>query len=131
MAEALNAEIFQASALMAELLVDAPVIEDSEQQRLYIQKCKNYLEHDRKVMGSQLFDHLATKSKEIRVDPLPLQLAFQALLTSWCVYEVGHFCEGPTGKSLKQIYKRIYESGKSFIKRHPDTSSHRDQRPKP
>jgi hypothetical protein len=108
----LNAEIFQASALMAELLVDAPVIQDSEQLRQRTQKYEKYLEHGRKVLGSQLFDHLAIKSREIRVNPLPLQLAFQALLTSWCVHEVDQFCEGPTGKSLKQIYKRIYKSGK-------------------
>ena len=130
MAESLNAEIFQASALMAELLVDAPVIENSVQQKQYIQRYKEHLEHGRKVMGSRLYDHLA-KSKEIRVDPLPLQLAFQAVFTSWCVNEVGRFCDGPAGKSLKQIYRRIYRSGKSFIRRHPDTSYHRDQRPKP
>ena len=113
MSESLNAEIFQASALMAELLVDAPVVEDSV-QRQYIQKYKNHLEHGRKIIGSRLFDHVVTRSKEIRVDPLPLQLAFQALFTQWCVYEVGHFCEGPAGESLKQIYKRIYKSGKVF-----------------
>jgi cell division septum initiation protein DivIVA len=128
MAESLNAEIFQASALMAELLVDAPVVEDSVQQRQDIQKYAKRLEHGRKMMpvGSRLFDHLATKSREIRADPLPLQLAFQALFTSWCVYEVHQFCEGPVGESLTQIYDRIYKSGKSFIRRHPDTSSHRD-----
>ena len=131
MAESLNAEIFQASALMAELLVDAPVVEDSKQQRHCIQGYEEYLEHGRKVMGSRLFDHLAVKFREIRVDPLPLQLAFQALFTSWCVYEVGHFCEGTTGKNLKEIYRRIHGSGKFFIRRHPDTNSHCDQRPKP
>ena len=131
MAESLNAEIFQASAMMAELLVDAPVVEDSVQRREYMQRYKKYLEHGQKQIGSQLFDHLKTKSREIRVDPLPLQLAFQALFTSWCVYEVDKFCDGPAGESLKQIYKRIYKSGKSFIRRHPDTSSHCDQRPKP
>ena len=121
MAESLNAEIFQASALMAELLVDAPsVIEDSVQQNQYIQRYKEHSKYGRKVMGSRLFDHLATKSREIRVDPLPLQLAFQAVFTSWCVHEVGRFCEGPAGKSLKQIYRRIYKSGKSFIRRHSD-----------
>jgi hypothetical protein len=132
MAESLNAEIFQASALIAELLVDAPVVEDSVQLKRYIQqKYGKHLDRGRKATGSQLFDHLATKSREIRVDPLPLQLAFQALFTSWCVNEVEQFCEGPTGESLKQIYRGIYKSGKSFIRRHPDTSSHRDQRPKP
>jgi hypothetical protein len=45
MAKSLNAEIFQASALMAELLVDAPVVEDSVQQRQYIQKCEKQPEH--------------------------------------------------------------------------------------
>ena len=131
MAESLNAEIFQASALMAELLVDAPVAEDSVQHKRYIQKYRKNLEHGRKEIGSRLFDYLATKSKEIRVDPFPLQLAIQALFTSWCVYEVDQFCEGSTGESLKQIYNRICKSGKSFIRRYPDTSFHRDQRPKP
>jgi hypothetical protein len=131
MADSLNAEIFQASALMAELLVDAPVVEDSVQQRRYIQKYEKNLEHGRKVMGPRLFDHLTTKSREIRVDPLPLQLAFQALFTWLCVYEVNHFCEGQTGESLKQIYKRIYQSGKSFIRKHQIPGPIRDQRPKP
>ena len=130
MAESLNAEIFQASALMAELLVDAPV-EDSVQHRQHIQKYEKILENGRHHIGSRLFDHLATKTREIRVDPLPLQLAFQALFTSWCVYEVKQFCEGQTGESLKEIYGRIYKSGTSFFRRHPDTSSHPDQRPKP
>ena len=101
--------------MMAQLLVDAPVIEDSVQRREYMQKYKKYLEHSRKEIGSQLFDHLETKSKEIRVDPLPLQLAFQAFFTAWCVHEVDQFYEGETGESLKQIYKRICKSGKSFI----------------
>ena len=131
MAESLNAEIFQASALMAELLVDAPVVEDSVQHRQNIQRYGKYLEDGRTLMGSWLVDHLATKSMEIRVDPLPLQLAFQALFTWWCVYEVDRFCGGSTGKGLKQIYTRICKSGKSFIRTHPDTGSHRDQRPKP
>ena len=67
---------------MAELLVDAPlppsVVEDFEQLRNFIQRYEKRLEHDRKVIESQLFDHLpvAAKSREIRVDPLPLQLAF-------------------------------------------------------
>ena len=130
MAESLNAEIFQASALIAELLVDVPATEDSVKQEKHIQKYEKYLEHGRRVMGSKLFDHL-TKSNEIRVDPLPLQLAFQALFTSWCVYEVDQFCEGPTGKGLKQIYRGICKSGKSFNGRYPDTGSYRDQRPKP
>ena len=131
MAESLNAEIFQASALMAELLVDAPAVEDSVQQRQKLQRYEKYLKLGRKEIGSRLFDHLATKSREIRVDPLPLQLAFQAVFTSWCVYEVNHFCKGPTGESLKQIYRGIYKSGRSFIRTPPDTNSHRDQRPKP
>ena len=72
------------------------VVEDFEQLRNFIQRYEKRLEHDRTVIESQLFDHLATKSREIRVDPLPLQLAFQALLTSWCVYVVerDQFCEG-------------------------------------
>ncbi|KAF8815527.1 hypothetical protein BYT27DRAFT_7193263 [Phlegmacium glaucopus] len=122
MAECLNAEIFQVSAQMAEMFVDAPVIEDCVQQKRIIQEYKEYLNDGRRIIGSQLFDHLETKSSGIRVDPLPLQLAFQALFTWWCFYEGDRFCDGPAGKSLKQIYRRIYESGKSFIRRHPDTS---------
>ena len=111
MAESLNAEIFQASALMAELLVDAPILEESVQQTQYIQRYKKHLDHGRRVIGSHLFDHLETKSREIRADPLPLQLAFQAVFTWWCVYEVDRFCGGSTGKRLKEIYRRIYKSG--------------------
>ena len=118
MAESLNTEIFQASAMMAEVLVETPVIEDCVQKRQDNQACKNCLDHGPKLMGSRLFDHLIAKSTEIRVDPLPLQLALQALLTCWCVHEVNCFCGGPAEKSLKEIYKRIYKSRKSFVKRH-------------
>ena len=121
MAESLNAEIFQVSALMAELLADAPIVEDSVQRAQYIQEYQGYLDGGRKILGSRIVDYLITESTKIRVDPLPLQLAFQALLTGWCIHEVNHFCEGPAGESLKQIYEHIYKSGKSFASRHPDT----------
>jgi hypothetical protein len=108
MAESLNVEIFQVSALMAEMFVDAPILDDPVRQRQHIQ--------------GQLFDHLITKSGEIRVDPLPLQLALQALLTWWCFYEVDCFCRGSTGESLKNIYRGIYKSGESLFGRHRITA---------
>ena len=65
MAESLNAENFQASALIAELFVDAPVLEESVQQIQNIQGYKKRLDYGRKVIGLHLFDHLVTKSRKI------------------------------------------------------------------
>ena len=77
MAESLNAEILQDGGT-ARGCPPPSVVEDFEKLRNFIQRYEKRLEHDRKLIESQLFDHLpvAAKSREIRVDPLPLQLAF-------------------------------------------------------
>ena len=61
MAESLNGEIFQVSAMMAEMLVDAPIVENFVQQGQYIEEAKVFLDGNRKLIGSRLFDYLVTR----------------------------------------------------------------------
>jgi hypothetical protein len=63
-------------------------------------------------IGPDLVEHLSTKSEQVRVDPLPLQLAVQVILTAWCAEMVNSFYAGPAGDDLKEMYKRIWESGR-------------------
>ena len=75
MLEALSAEIFQGAALVSELPGDEMMIEVDKPRR-----AKHCLIQ---YIGPDLFEHLSTKSKQIQVDPFPLQLAVQANLTEW------------------------------------------------
>jgi len=112
MVVALNAEIFQGAALISELLGDATMLRVDEQRQdsaKNIQGAKDCLAPH---IGLELFEHLSTKSKQVQLDPLPLQLAVQAILTSWCVFMVGRFYAGPSGDDLGEIYRRIWESGR-------------------
>ena len=111
--EALNAEIFQGAALVSELLGDGNTFEVGERRR-DAQLTRD--DHDRdyltQFIGPKLSEHLSTKSKQVQVDPFPLQLAVQAILTRWCVFMVDSFYPGPAGSDLKAIYRRIWESGR-------------------
>jgi len=113
MVVALNAEIFQGAALISELLGDEnttlKVDEKRKDSAKSIQAAKDGLAPH---IGLELFEHLSTNSKQVQLDPLPLQLAVQAILTSWCVFMVGRFHAGPSGDDLGEIYRRIWESGK-------------------
>lgn len=110
MVEALNAEIFQGAALISELLGDAIVKVD--EQRKHAQVARDNRDYLVRVIGPELIEHLSTKSEQVQVDPLPLQLAVQAILTSWCVFMVNNFYAGAGSGDLKEIYKRIWESGR-------------------
>ena len=113
MVEALNAEIFQGAAIISELLGDEPTtILKVDEQRKDAKDTRGAREFLIPYIGPDLVEHLSTKSEQVRVDPLPLQLAVQAILTGWCVAMVNSFYAGPTGVDLREIYKRIWESGR-------------------
>jgi hypothetical protein len=111
MVEALNAEIFQGAALVSELLGDDNTFKVDERRR-NAQLTRGDGDYLTQFIGPKLTEHLSTKSKQIQVDPFPLQLAVQAILTSWCVFMVDSFYPGPAGSDLKEIYRRIWESGR-------------------
>ena len=111
MVEELNAEIFQGAALVSELLGEGNTFEVDERKRRNGQLTRGERDYLTRFIGSNLAEHLSTKSKQLQVDPFPLQLAVQAILTSWCVYMANNFYPGPAGSDLKEIYRRIWESG--------------------
>jgi hypothetical protein len=113
MVEALNAEIFQGAALVSELLGDGNAFEVDERMG-----DARITQDDRddltQFIGPRLIEHLSTKSNhwQVQVDPFPLQLAVQAVLTSYCVYMIDSFYPWRAGNDLKEIYRRIWESGR-------------------
>ena len=111
MVEALNAEIFQGAALVSELLGDGDAF-DVDGRTKNVQLTRGDRDYLTRFIGPKLIEHLSTKSKQIQVDPFPLQLAVQAVLTSWCVIMVDRFYPWPVSGDLKEIYKRIWESGR-------------------
>ena len=111
MVEALNAEIFQGAALVSDLLGDGNAFEGDEGRR-HTQLTRGERDFLTQIIGSNLVEHLSTKSKQVQVDPFPLQLAVQAVLTSWCVLMVDSFYPWSSRENLKEIYRRIWESGR-------------------
>ena len=111
MVEALNAEIFQGAALVSEPLGDGNPFEENE-RRGNVQLTRGDRDYLTKFIGPTLIEHLSTKSKQVQVDPFPLQLAVQAILTRWCIFMVNSFHLGPASNYLKEIYRRIWESGR-------------------
>ena len=117
MVEALNDEIFQGAGLVSKLLEDGNAFEVGEQRK--IAQLTRYYDRDHltQFIGPKLLEHLSTKSKQPQVDPFPLQIAVQTILTRWCVFMVNSFYPGPASNDLKEIYRRIWESGRrSFTK---------------
>ena len=107
MVEALNAEIFQGAALVSELLGDENAFEVDERKK-NARGERNLTQY----IGPKLTEHLSTKSKQVQLDPFPLQLAVQQVLTSWCVFMVNSFYPSSARDDLKEIYGRIWESGR-------------------
>ncbi|KAF8901897.1 hypothetical protein CPB84DRAFT_1776958 [Gymnopilus junonius] len=110
MVEGLNAEIFQAAAFMAELVVDDSMIATKEEYASNMEHFRENLDSVRREIGKELFTYLATRSGEVRQDPLPLQLGIQHLLTAWYAHKVESFSSGPLGTELRQLYQRIRTS---------------------
>ena len=112
MVEALNAEIFQGAALVSELLGDGNASEVNERRR-NAQLTRSDRDYLTTFIGPTLVEHLSTKSKQVQVDPFLLQLlAVQAILTRWCIVMVNSYHPGPASNDLKEIYRRIWESGR-------------------
>ena len=111
MVEALNDEIFHGATLVSELLEDWNAFELDERRRnaQLTQGDRDYLTQ---YIGPRLAEHLPIKSKQVQVDPFPLQLAVQAILTRWCVCMIDSFYPVPASSDLKEMYKRIWESGR-------------------
>ena len=111
MVEALNDEIFQGAGHISELLGDGDAFEVDEQRKnaQLTQGDRDYLTQ---FIGPKLLEHLSTKSNQLQVDPFPIQLAVQTILTRWCVLMFDSFYSGPASNDLKEIYRRIWESGR-------------------
>jgi hypothetical protein len=110
MVESLNHEIFQGAGLVSDLLEDGNVFEADEQTK-NAQLTQGDMDYLTQLIGPKLLELLSTKSKH-QMHPFPLQMAVQAILTRWCVFMVDGFYTGPGGNDLKDIYRRIWESGR-------------------
>ena len=111
MVEDLNDEIFQKAGLVSELLGDENAFE-LDKPEMNAQLTRGDKDNLTKFIGSQLLEYLSNNSEQLQVDPFPLQLAVQAMLTRWCVFMVDSFYPGPASNDLKKIYRRIWESGR-------------------
>lgn len=117
MADALNSEIFQTAAYMAELIEDDSMQATPQEQSKLVEKCRNNLErYVRREIGEGLWSHLQSHYSNIRTEPLPLQLAFQCILTRWCGYHLRAFMLGSFGDALDKLYQRIRETGMLVIR---------------
>ncbi|CAA7260293.1 unnamed protein product [Cyclocybe aegerita] len=109
MVESLNAEIFQTAAFIAELMENAS-LDAIATQRQNLGKYSDVLQHSRQYIGEALFAHLTKKPLEVQTDPLPLQLAFQTILSFWCSSKARAFCPGAFGDELYRLYAKIREN---------------------
>ena len=110
MVEDLNDEIFQGAGLISELLGDGNADEQRGNARL-TRDDRDYLDLTQ-LIGPKLIEHLSTKSEQAQLDPIHLQIAVQTILTHWCVFMVDSFYPESASDDLKEIYRRIWESGR-------------------
>ncbi|KDR69799.1 hypothetical protein GALMADRAFT_255605 [Galerina marginata CBS 339.88] len=112
MVESLNAEIFQVASFVAKLLEEDSMVATQEERSVNVRKYQNYLDFIRRqYVGKVLFTHLADEKSRTRLDSLPLQLAVQAILCTWCVSRTWHFWSDGIGKrDLQSMYKGIRAS---------------------
>ncbi|KJA20627.1 hypothetical protein HYPSUDRAFT_782802 [Hypholoma sublateritium FD-334 SS-4] len=111
MTEALNSEIFQTAAYMAELIEDGSMQATPQERSKLVEKYGNNLErYVRREVGEGLWGHLQSHYTNIRTEPLPLQLAFQSILTRWCGYHLRTFTLGSFGDFLEKLYQRIRDT---------------------
>lgn len=111
MVNVLNAEIFQVAAYIAELLEDPSTVATEDDRKKNLQKYTPSVEGARKEIGDILFAYFLDKGSHVRVDPLPVQLAIQSLLSRWCAIMVNHFCHTNTHSDLTRLYQEIQNSG--------------------
>ena len=106
MVEDLNDEILQGAGLVSDLLEDGNAFE-AEERRKNAQLTQADRDHLTRFIGPKLLEYLSKH----QVQPFPLQIAVQTILTRWCVFMVNSFYPGPAGNVLREIYGRILESG--------------------
>ncbi|PPR01393.1 hypothetical protein CVT24_006230 [Panaeolus cyanescens] len=109
MVEALNAEIFQASAFIADLLEGSPV---GRATKLGWEEClpAASIEPLARVIGDRLMSIIAVRGPALREDTLPVQLAVQTSLVQWSLGLVNNFGDGTFGRQLEELYHRIRET---------------------
>jgi hypothetical protein len=113
MVEDLNDEIFQGAFQVSELHKNGDAFEvDKPGKNAQLELTKGDRDNLTQFIGPNFLEHLSTNSEQLQVDPFPLQLAVQAMLTKWCVFMVDSFYPGPASNDLKKIYRRIWESGR-------------------
>jgi hypothetical protein len=114
MVETLNAEIFQTAAYMAELIEDDSMVASVQERNKNVERSRQMMETQlRRDLGEDLWQYFQKKYTELCVEPLPLQLAFQCILSRWSVYKIRAFLIGQFGDNLAKVYQMIRESGTS------------------
>jgi chromosome segregation ATPase len=112
MVKGLNAEIFQAAAYTAELLEDPSTVAVEEDRKRSLQKYRRGLEDVHLEIGDSLFEYFLDRGVQVRLDPLPFQLALQSLFSRWCAAKTQRFCDTDgLDRSLKSLYQEIQGSG--------------------
>lgn len=111
MVESMNAEIFQIAAFTAELVETDTLGTTPEERMGNLERFRAHLVSAERRLGHDLSSHLSNKYVEVRADPLPLQLAIQALLSYECATEIRTFRYSHFGESLDQLYRKIKASG--------------------
>ncbi|KAF9473067.1 hypothetical protein BDN70DRAFT_997831 [Pholiota conissans] len=111
MVETLNAEIFQTAAYMAELIEDESMAATNNERTKNVERNRQMLETQlRRDLGEDLWQYFQKNHVDIRGEPLPLQLAFQCILSRWSTLKIRTFLLGHFGDQLGKVYQMIRES---------------------
>ena len=108
---ALNEEIFQAAALLGEMLRNTERTDRTQEQVTVA------FEKARWMLGEQMASILAAESVNPRTDlnPLLVQVVLQIAITSWCKFVVSSWkpSDGTVADFLAAIYSEIRQVGES------------------
>ena len=108
---ALNEEIFQAAALLGEMLRNTERTDRTQDQVTVA------FEKARWMLGEQMASILAAESVNLRTDlnPLLVQVVLQIAITSWCKFVVSSWkpSDGTVADFLAAIYSEIRQVGES------------------
>ena len=110
---ALNEEIFQAAALLGEMLRNTERTDRTQEQVTVA------FEKARWMLGEQMASILAAESVNPRTDlnPLLVQVVLQIAITSWCKFVVSSWkpSDGTVADFLAAIYSEIRQVGESSL----------------
>ncbi|KAH9478860.1 hypothetical protein JR316_0009322 [Psilocybe cubensis] len=112
MVNALNADIFQLAAVVADLFENEAVVATEEERARNLDAVLGHLNAVFQVIGAELSLQLTGTYKHLRQDPFALQLAIQAFITHTCMQKTQVFSENQGGQFMV-LYKKI----KSFEQR--------------